>query len=36
VGELVGLALMFCGFTLPASRPTRAPVPRPAVAARAR
>jgi cbb3-type cytochrome oxidase subunit 1/membrane protein implicated in regulation of membrane protease activity len=36
VGELVGLALMFCGFTLPAPRPTRASVPRPAVAARAR
>jgi hypothetical protein len=36
VGELVGLALMFCGFTLPAAGRTRAPVPRPAVAARAR
>jgi hypothetical protein len=37
VGELVGLALMFCGFTLPAPSPTRAPpVPRPAVATRAR
>ncbi len=36
VGELVGLALMFCGFTLPAPRPVRASVHRPAVAARAR
>jgi hypothetical protein len=36
MGEQVGLALMFCGFTLPAARPTRASAPRPAVAARAR
>jgi hypothetical protein len=38
VGELVGIALMFCGFTLtsPARRPARAaePAPRAAVAAR--
>ena len=38
VGELIGIALMFCGFTLttPARKPARAsePVPRPAVVAR--
>jgi hypothetical protein len=38
VGELIGIALMFCGFTLsaPARKPTRAPetAPRAAVAAR--
>ena len=34
IGELVGLALMFCGFVLPAPRPSRAPAPRAAVAAR--
>jgi hypothetical protein len=38
LGELVGIALMFCGFTLtsPARKPVRAaePAPRPAVAAR--
>jgi hypothetical protein len=38
LGELVGIALMFCGFTLPAPAPKRVresePAPRPAVAAR--
>ena len=39
LGELIGIALMFCGFTLtaPARKPTRAaaePAPRPAVVAR--
>jgi len=38
LGELIGIALMFCGFTLPAPVPGRArepePAPRPAVVAR--
>jgi hypothetical protein len=38
LGELVGIALMFCGFTLPAPAPKRVresePAPRPAVVAR--
>jgi hypothetical protein len=38
LGELVGIALMFCGFTLPAPAPQRVretePAPRPAVVAR--
>ena len=38
LGELVGIALMFCGFTLPAPVPRRVrepePAPRPAVVAR--
>ncbi|MGZ4410114.1 MAG: hypothetical protein ACXVY6_15220, partial [Gaiellaceae bacterium] len=37
LGELIGIALMFCGFTLPAPAPRRVresePVPRPAVVA---
>jgi hypothetical protein len=38
LGELIGIALMFCGFTLPAPAPKRVrepePAPRPAVVAR--
>jgi uncharacterized membrane protein HdeD (DUF308 family) len=38
LGELVGIALMFCGFTLPAPAPKRVresePAPRPAAVAR--